>query len=123
MSRTITIEVSEELYRAIARAAAANAQTPAGWLVRAAETGLPTPPAPDVPPDNPPAFAEEVALLDAEWQQWQAATTSYPQPTTTDAARVLVQRIRHRWAPLPVTTADALVIAHNEDIAAWNPGE
>jgi hypothetical protein len=128
MSQTITVQLSDELYAAVQRAAQINDQTPDEWLLAhlpdllagatsAIHDGA-------VVPDAADDWAEleaEQADLDLEWAMLEAEVAAARRnPPPPEDAPERVAAILASWVGKPMSEADALELAMSAELDEWN---
>ncbi|NJP04187.1 MAG: hypothetical protein HC837_00435 [Chloroflexaceae bacterium] len=132
MSRLLTLEVPDELYAAMERAAQANAQSLDAWLLRYLPLALPI----SLPVETHAAdttlspeeaamaalIAAEHAATEADWRQYLAEEEERRQrpPLSREEARAELEAILAKWRGEPITSEQALELAMSEEIAEWN---
>lgn len=129
MSHQITLELSDELYAAIERAAQRAAQTADAWLLAQLPALLPDT-AEITPPDldelwtaeEQAVFAAQAAVIEAEWQQYLAETAAlrHRPPPTLEEAQTQVREILTAIGGTPLPEEQAIELAMSEEIAEWN---
>lgn len=129
MSQTITVQLSDELYAAVQRAAQINDQTPDEWLLAhlpdllaGATSAIQN--SAVVPPDDADDWAEieaEQADLDLEWAVLEAESAAARRnPPPPEDAPERVAAILASWVGKPMSDADALELAMSAELDEWN---
>jgi hypothetical protein len=120
VSRTITLDLSDDVFAGVERAAAASSQAPGEWLRDNLPTLLPAVlPSIDAREDAPEFWLMPEA--DAEWEALQAEYAERRRnPPRSEVASAETNAMLIGWFGASMTEADALELAMSESLSEWN---
>ena len=120
MSQTITLELPDNIYAGVVRAAAANGQTPGEWLRDNLPALLPAvSPSTDEGEDVPKFW--QMPEVDAEWEALQAVVAERRRnPPDRETAVEETNAMLTGWFGGSMTEAEALELAMSEALSEWN---